>query len=153
MSKIWFVAALCLALSAAPRARADEASHRAAILEFFKLTEIERLLQQGTDASLQAQIQMNPGLAQYAPQLKEFMAKHMSWKALQDDFVRIYMKSFNEAEIKQIIAFYKTDVGRKLVVELPKLMQQGMQLGATRVQQHMPELLKSLQAGAGKGKP
>ena len=150
MSKFWFAAVVCLALGAAPRARADEASHRAAILELFKLTHMESMMQQSMDATMDAQVKMNPALTKFAPQLREFLAKYMSWKSLQDEFIKIYMKSFSESEVKQIIAFYKTDVGRKTVVEMPKLMEQGMQVGAARVQQHMPELAKILQAEAAK---
>lgn len=139
------VLASMLTLGAAS-ARADEASHRKVVLELFQQMDMAGVLNATMDASLKAQVQGNPGVARYESQLRAFFAKYMSWDSLKEDFAALYMKTFSEAEMKQLIAFYKTPVGRKTLHEVPALMQKGAEIGMTRVQEHMAELQAMLQA-------
>jgi hypothetical protein len=149
----WTVIFVCAGVLLSNRAAADEASHRKAVLEFFKLAEMEKLMDDSMDTMLQAQIQVNPQIAPLQQTFKEFMAKYMSWKSLESEFVTIYMQAFTEAEMKQMLTFYNTPVGKKALQQMPRLMQQGAQIGAQRVQQHMPELMQALQQKAGKQPP
>jgi uncharacterized protein len=137
-----------LVLLGAASARADEASHRKAVLELFQQMDMAKVMNAGIDASLKAQIQANPGLARFEAKMRAFLAKYMSWESMRDDYTALYMKAFSEDELKQLIAFYKTPVGRKALHELPSLMQQGAQLGMDRVQAHMGELQAMLQEPA-----
>lgn len=147
-------AALLLSVTVAGGARADEKSHRAAIQEFFKIAQMDTLIQRSMDAALNSQIQVNPQLKPYEPKMRQFFNKYMSWKSLESDFTAIYMKAFTEDEFKQLLAFYKTPVGKKSLQEMPTLMEQGAAIGVKRVQEHMPELQKMLEEGAPKtGQP
>jgi hypothetical protein len=144
------LAGLLLGVTAATGAHADEKSHRAAIQEFFTIAQMDTLIQRSMDGALNAQIQVNPQLKPYEPKMRQFFAKYMSWKSLQDDFTTIYMKAFTEDEFKQLLAFYKTPVGKKSLQAMPTLMEQGAAIGVKRVQEHMPELQKMLEEGAPK---
>lgn len=68
------------------------------------------------------------------PDLQKPLADTM--KALQPEFekrqpevieimARAYASHFTEAELKQVLAFYATPTGKKLVVELPKVLQES----------------------------
>jgi uncharacterized protein len=59
---------------------------------------------------------------------KEAM-KEVSADALIDLIVPIYDKHFTHAEIKQLIAFYETPVGKKLSTTLPLITQEAMAAG------------------------
>jgi len=43
-----------------------------------------------------------------------------------DEIARLYAQHFTEAEMKEVIAFYKTPTGRKLVADEPAIIQQGL---------------------------
>ncbi len=43
-----------------------------------------------------------------------------------DASARIYASHFTEAELKQILAFYQSPVGRRMVVEEPKALDESM---------------------------
>lgn len=43
----------------------------------------------------------------------------------------VYAKHFTEDEIKELIAFYKTPVGKKLVEKLPAISQESYSIGET----------------------
>jgi uncharacterized protein len=53
---------------------------------------------------------------QYQPRLSE----------LVDESARIYASHFTEDELKQILAFYQTPTGRKMVVEEPRALDQSV---------------------------
>ena len=146
MRKSWMMGIVLCVLSVSSLAQADEKSHRAAIIEYFVLADMEGMMQRSMDMMLAAQVQSNPSIAPLMPKMKEFFAKYMSWKSLQEDFVGIYQKAFTEAEFKELLAFYKTPIGRKSLQQMPKLMEQGAMIGSQRVQQHMAELQQMLTA-------
>jgi len=50
---------------------------------------------------------------------------------LYDKLADLYMTEFTQSEIKELIAFYHTDLGKKLAVKQLSLTQKGMMLGQT----------------------
>ena len=57
----------------------------------------------------------------------------------------IYARNFTPAEVKALLAFYGTDVGRKAIAVLPKLAQEGAAAGQEWAQQNMPRVLGTLE--------
>lgn len=142
-----FSVVMVLALSAPTLvARADEKSHVAALLELFEVMETERLFEASLEQTLDMQIKVNPALAEGRPVLREFFQKYVSYNSLKGDMIRTYMKAITEAETRELLAFYKTPTGRKSISVMPKLMSQMGELGMKRVQSHLPELQKMIEA-------
>ena len=54
---------------------------------------------------------------------------------LEEPVIAIYDANFSADEIKQLVAFYQSPVGRKIVVQLPQLMQQSVTMGQSWGQQ------------------
>jgi uncharacterized protein len=54
---------------------------------------------------------------------------------LEDPVITIYDDNFSADEIKQLVAFYQSPVGRKIVIQLPQLMQQSVTIGQSWGQQ------------------
>jgi len=127
-------------------ARADEASHRKAAETLFALMEMETLLSQSVDQMLAMQVQQNPALAQFQPQMKAFLNKYMSWASMKEDMTKIYTAEFSESELKELGKFYETPLGKKAVQKMPALMAKGAEIGQKRVQEHLPELQAALAA-------
>jgi len=107
---------------------------------------LERVLKESIETSLDAQIQRQPGLAPYRTVMLSFMAKYMSYEGLKGELVDIYAKEFSGEELATLREFYQTPVGRKAIERLPALMAQGMQMGQRRVQAHMGELEDMIKA-------
>lgn len=141
-------AALCSGVSSV---RADEKSHRAAVLELCDVMHMERSLQESMKGMIDLQIQQAPELARARPQLQQFFDKYLSWASLKEDFVKLYQETFSEPELRQLITFYKTPTGQKAVAQMPTLMQRGAQLGANRMREHTGELLELMQSVATTG--
>ncbi len=134
-------------------ALADEASHRKAVEDLLAVTQVDKAYNQMIDMMIDAQTkQLPPAVAApFKDTVKNFYAKYMSWDAIKEDFMKVYMENFTEDELKQITAFYQTPVGQKTIKELPQMMQQGMQRAQQRLQAHMPELQQELTEIAKKG--
>lgn len=108
--------------------------------------QMERVLQQSIEASLDMQIQQNPQIAPFREVMLSFMAKYMSYASLKDDLIQVYARSFTGAELMALREFYQTPVGRKAMERLPTLLAEGMQIGQQRVQAHLGELQDMMKA-------
>ena len=78
-------------------------------------------------------LQTNPGLVK---DLNEVTAKLRTELAprrdeLFNDVARLYAQRFTEAELKDALAFYKTPLGKKLIAEEPRVLDESV----TRMQQ------------------
>jgi hypothetical protein len=77
--------------------------------------------------------------------MNQFIAKYVSWDLLKDQMAVMYASEFTEAELKGLIAFYNTPLGKKLNAKQPLLMQKGALLGQQAVQGHQVELQQMMQ--------
>jgi uncharacterized protein len=136
-----------------PVVLADQKTHRKAAEELLKAMGVDKQVETALAQMLDLQIKNNPGLAPFRGAMKEFFTKHMSWDSLKDDLITIYTDAFTEEELKEILAFYRTRVGRKMVEKTPDLLSKGMQLGVRRVQENQGELRRMIQDAGNKPEP
>jgi len=78
-------------------------------------------------------LQQDPGLAK---DLNEITAKMRADLAprfgeLTSEVAKLYANHFTEAELKELLAFYKTPVGTKLITEQPKVGEEGLKFAQT----------------------
>lgn len=124
---------------------ADAASEKEAE-KLLNVINMKTALEDSMSQMLNIQLQQNPSLGPYRKVMEEFLAKYMSYDSLKDDMIRMYGDAFTTEELKEITAFYKTEIGQKTIEKMPALMAQGGQIGAQRVQQHIGELQNMIQA-------
>ena len=119
---------------------ADNASHRQQVETLFRLTQMEKKIQESVESVVQLEIRQNPQLGQHEQAVRNFFAKYIGWSALKNDIANMYINTFSEKELEQINAFYITPVGQKVINEVPELVQQRNQLAMQRLQQNIGEL-------------
>ena len=78
-------------------------------------------------------LQQNPALSK---DLNEISTKLRSdlmprFEELVNEVARNYATRFNEQELKELLAFYKSPVGRKLIVEQPQVVDGSMKFAQT----------------------
>ncbi|MCU0869226.1 MAG: DUF2059 domain-containing protein [Burkholderiales bacterium] len=59
---------------------------------------------------------------------------------LIDQVIPVYDRNFTHAEIKELLAFYDTPIGRKVVETLPRVVGESMQIGQAWGQSLGPEI-------------
>ncbi|MEZ4301699.1 MAG: DUF2059 domain-containing protein [Polyangiaceae bacterium] len=127
-------------------------SHRQAVYDLLESMNMEEVLQISLDQAIQMQMQINPDLARFEGVMRKFMGKYLSLEGLREPLTDLYVDRFSELEIVQLTAFYRTPLGQRTLVELPKLMEEGGKLGLKLVQDHMDELMQMLTDEMRKGK-
>ena len=140
---------LTCALAVGAQAK-PSASHLAAVKELFQVMDLPKTTNGAIDVMLKAQIQANPALKQFEGELRSFLAKYLSWKNLEPQMVQMYASAFTEPELRELLAFYRTPVGKKTVKLMPELMQKGAAIGQKAVQDHLPELQETIAKKSGK---
>lgn len=136
---------LITALSMSSMSLADAASEKEAE-KLLDMVGTQEVMEQSMSQMLDIQLQQNPALAPYKGVMMEFLNKNMSYESLKPDLVKMYSEEFTSSELREINAFYSTNVGKKSIDKMPKLMMQGGQLGATRVQENINDLQAMIQA-------
>jgi hypothetical protein len=119
---------------------ADNSSHVQQVETLFKLTQMEKKVDQSIDSILELQMSQNPALSVHEVEMRAFFEKYIGWAALKNDITAMYLRTFSEDELKKINDFYITPAGQKVISVLPELVQQRNQLAMTRLQQNIGEL-------------
>jgi hypothetical protein len=65
---------------------------------------------------------------------------------LVDETARIYASHFTEAELRQILAFYQSPTGQKMIVEEPKALDQSMANAASWGNKLSEEIIDKMRA-------
>src|SRR3954447_14207649 len=73
-------------------------------------------------------VQNNPNLAGDLGQVAQKLAADLAPRKveMQQELTRIYASHFTEQELKDALAFYKTPLGKKLISEEPKALEESM---------------------------
>ena len=124
---------------------ADVASEKEAE-KLLNMVGTQEVMEQSMSQMLDIQLQQNPALAPYKGVMMEFLNENMSYESLKPELIKMYSEEFTSSELREINAFYSTDVGIKSIEKMPTLMMQGGQLGATRVQENIGDLQAMIQA-------
>lgn len=63
----------------------------------------------------------------------------------EKDLIDLYVTLLTEKEILDLVAFYKSDLGKKLLKVTPALMEQGALIGRKHGQKHQKRLIEMLE--------
>ncbi len=119
-------------------------SQREAALEMIKIMGMNDTLDLSMRQMIDVQVQRNPQLAPMRDVLEDFFETYLSWEQLKNEFVTLYARTFSEAEMREISAFYRTPTGQKMLEALPGLITETNGIGMSRVQAHYGELQQAL---------
>lgn len=147
MKKLLLLAALALAArpaAAQQSAPGPAASHVQAAEQLLAASDAENAMRDGMRRMMDIQAQQNPALASMRDVLEEFFARYMGWERMKPEMVRVYTSTFSESEIRELTAFYRTDIGRKLAERMPEIMARSTEMSQRIVQEHMPELTQMI---------
>ncbi|ATC87181.1 MULTISPECIES: DUF2059 domain-containing protein [Pseudoalteromonas] len=76
----------------------------------------------------------------YYSDMTTVLKTEMSWAKMQPMMISVYDKHFSEQEIADMLAFYKTDTGQKILEKMPVVMQESMQMSQSLMKDAMPKI-------------
>lgn len=93
--------------------------------------------------------QVNPNISDTAIKdvqqaVTEIMTRPSTQEKLIDSIVVIYAKHFSDAEIRQLIQFYKTPLGLKIIRTMPGIAQESMAAGEAVITPLKGELIETI---------
>jgi hypothetical protein len=75
-------------------------------------------------------IQSNPALAPYREVVMEWAKQTMTWEALSPKIVKLYTDTFTKQELEEMITFFQTSTGQKVLNTMPELTNKQAMIGA-----------------------
>lgn len=152
-----FVRTLCTAAIMAclsANVFADAASHAANAETFLKLAHADKLtapiyaqvdqLFEQRFMQAQAPESKKAQLETYQAKAKASLDKAVAWDKLKPEMVKLYTTNFSEQELKDLIAFYQSPLGKKVQETMPRVTQQSAQLAQSKLEAAVPEVNKLL---------
>ncbi len=136
MGPVWLAIAW-LAATPSPQARAEsQQSDTETIRELYQAAGMERLLDQLittiTSQVFDSLLASRTDIPEAArTRFKQQMVSGFSESkgAFLEAMIPVYQRHFTGAEMRQMIAFYKSDLGQKLIEKMPILMHEGAKVG------------------------
>jgi len=76
------------------------------------------------------------------PEIYEILEKKIDLEELIEDiFIFIYEKHFSESEIKELIQFYESPIGKKVLSISPKIFQEAALMAQERIEKKLDEFM------------
>ena len=147
---------LALILTITPVFAADTPPSDASIQELFQVMQTHKLLDGmmgQMDGLLRKSVQQSLAgreidageqkiIDEQIAKMNELMQRALAWQNMEPAYEAIYKKSLSQKEVNDVVAFYKTPSGQAVVVKMPILMQQAMQMTQEKLTVLMPDIQK-----------
>ncbi|MDQ2484007.1 DUF2059 domain-containing protein [Pseudomonas putida] len=167
MTRLRVLCAAVVLACASGQVFAATASHNAAAEKFLTLANADKL---GTPVYMQVQQMFaqrfaqtkapaakQPVLASYQAKANAALDSAIGWNKLKPKMVDLYTQTFTEQELKDLVKFYESPLGKKVLREMPKVTQQSAQLTQQSLEPAVPvvnklleDMTKELDPNAGK---
>ncbi|WP_348731376.1 DUF2059 domain-containing protein [Rheinheimera texasensis] len=131
------------------QAQAEPAT-RATIEKFLQVTEAANMMDQAYQNmdQMTAQMLASSGLdtkrdkqiQQDMQEMNALVRAELSWDKMEEPLIALYGSVFSEAELQDIIAFYQSDAGQKMLKRQPELIQGTMVMMQEQMQTLMPKI-------------
>jgi len=117
-------------------AQADDASHRAVAGKFIDLVKTKETMRNAYINSVDTLIKAAPPghvtpaeVTEMKQATADWFDKDLNWDELKSKLEDVFVKSFSEDELNQLIGFYSSPLGQKALNQLPVVSQQALAVG------------------------
>lgn len=125
-------------------------THQDAARELMKVSGTEQIMAQmqlqiesmflriSSDANYNAKQQKI--VASYRSEVAKLLTDRMQWPQIEEKVVKLYVASFSEAELKELVAFYKTPLGMKMIEKMPLVMLRTAEISRRQMRLVIPQV-------------
>ncbi len=157
MKRILVILVVALTVSAASaQFVADQPATRDDIVKLFDVMRIrqqmelvtQQLLQQMQGMGREELKEHNPGVTPQqlakADAITGKVMKSVSTSDMVDDMIPVYQKHLSKADVDEMIKFYSTLTGQKILREMPAMTAEGMQAMQPRIHKLMDQITREI---------
>ena len=112
----------------------------AAAEQLLTLMNTEQVMRVAITAEFDRQLKAQPLMAPFMDIMRDWANRTFTMKEMGSRLVGVYAEFFSESELRQLIAFYQSPVGRRLATVSPELTRRGAEIGAAVAEAHTAEL-------------
>jgi uncharacterized protein len=131
---------------------ADEKDHRKVAEELYAVMEYEKSFEVSLAGTVEYYVKQYPEYANHREALKRTYRKVYDMKDVREEIVKMAMKEFTEKELKEIMAFYRSPVGKKMIAKQPAMVKHAHDVSAKMMTSKQDEFFKTLQEEMDKDK-
>ena len=151
-----FVLLLAAAASAQAPSLPEQPCTREDVVRLFDVMQIRQQMELVTKQMLQQMRGMgreemkdrNPAVTPQqlakADVLTDKIMKSMSISDMLDDMIPVYQKHLSKSDVDEMIKFYSTSTGQKILREMPAMTAEGMQAMQPRLHKQMDEITRQI---------
>ena len=141
---------------------ADDASHRKAAKEMLVVTHAESLgaamseqIVSMIEQQMRGAVESLPPaeLQKFQKELGRMITHDLRFEIMQDELIEVYIATFSEQDLRDMVAFYKTPLGQKMLEKLPVVIQQSMEVGQKHALAMAPQINAKVEAFMKKQQP
>lgn len=81
----------------------------------------------------------------YFTKLYNLIKEEKIWDKLKEDYIQIYMSVYTEKEVQELITFYESPIGQKMIEKTPVINQQVMTINQKYFVNIMPKFMAIVQ--------
>jgi hypothetical protein len=160
MKKLYFVLASFLLLGTvclAQQAPGDAPASKEDIERYFQVMHVRETMKVTMDAVVKQVRQMShermqkdapnlpPEVQARIDKMLDEMFKDFPVEELLQTMVPVYQKHMTKNDIDAVVAFYSTPTGKKLLKELPAMLQESMQASSALIRARMDQAMQRVQ--------
>ena len=144
---------LCLFCAAYAQTHSDE-EYKAAYA-FMNRINFKAMLERGKNQAIAAQINNNPMMANFKPEIVAFANKYFNYEAVKKEIADLFLEHFTAPELNKaasverdnakVAEFYQSDLGKKFKEKQPLVVKKGIMLAGQKLAAHQPELQAAIQ--------
>jgi hypothetical protein len=152
--RIHTIGFLALFLALSPVFAADTPPSDTSIQELFKVMQTHKLLDGmmgQMDGLLRKSVQkrlagrpVDAGeqkiLDEQISEMNQLLQHALAWQTMEPTYAAIYKKSLSQKEVNDMVAFYKSPSGQAVVMKMPLLTQQALQMTQEKISVMMPDI-------------
>ena len=140
----------CPAFAASPPPSEDSIRRLLEVTEARKLldgmmAQVDALMRRNMEQALRGR-QLTPEqeaiIARMRGRMADAFRDEMAWDKLEPLYLRVYQNTFTQGEVDGMLAFYRTDAGRAVIVKMPAVIQTTM----GEMQLRMQPLIQKMRA-------
>jgi hypothetical protein len=120
-------------------------SQIAAARELLEVMRMQEVAAVGVKAAMDGQIRANPLLEPYRATMIEWATGLFASEEAKAAYANAYASAFSEADLRALVAFYRTPLGQRLANNMAALAEKGAQIGEQLATAHQAELMERLQ--------
>jgi uncharacterized protein len=77
--------------------------------------------------------------------VSEEILRDMPLDAMLDDMIPVYQKYLSQSDVDNMIGFYQSPTGKKLINQMPQITQEAMQVSYRRMEKQVDEVMQKVE--------